>query len=535
MTTLACPTCAARRSMCAWWNLWTWLLALALLPAGAMATAVQCNGAERIRLLEPVPIDLEELEALHALPPLRVTAVNAPPLASFDAGQNTYTGIAADVLCFISGQLGLRIEFVPAHELSVPQKIEQVQQGHIDVFMPLSHLPEREQLGLFSAPFYDSHYAVIARKGRRLDLKTTADLARLRVGVVEGVALVPLLRQIVPEGQLVTYRQSFARGGLFDALRDGAIDAAVFNGDFFSEQRYRHRLFDLHAVHTLYEHANGYRFYFSPTPQHQRVVAAFDRYLRVIDIAPSLQQHLDGERQLIERYVSQRSQRTLLQAASATAGLLALAAFAALRHHRRLLRQLADSHALMAQQQQALQTAHDELAQQSRTDGLTRLANRRHFDHVLAREHARALRSGEALSLLFVDLDHFKHVNDHYGHATGDDYLRAVARLLARHAGRSTDLAARYGGEEFVCLLPGTGAGDARDMAERIRAAVQELALPNALAPWPRLSVSIGVVTLQGGEHAAPELLAAADAQLYAAKHGGRNRLCATTLDVDEK
>ncbi|HRO82421.1 MAG TPA: GGDEF domain-containing protein, partial [Alicycliphilus denitrificans] len=129
-----------------------------------------------------------------------------------------------------------------------------------------------------------------------------------------------------------------------------------------------------------------------------------------------------------------------------------------------------------------------------------------------------------------LDVDHFKCVNDHYGHATGDDYLRAIAQVLRKTVTRPTDLAARHGGEEFACLLPDTAARDARSVAERIRQATARLALPNALAGEKTLTVSIGVATLAHGRASAQELLQQADAQLYAAKRAGRNRVQAVEL-----
>lgn len=185
-----------------------------------------------------------------------------------------------------------------------------------------------------------------------------------------------------------------------------------------------------------------------------------------MDISAALAAHEVGERQLIHRYVTQRSQSTLLLWASIAGALLALASCVALRKHRSLSQRLAASHAQVVAQQQALQDANEELERLSQTDGLTRLANRRHFDRVLAREHARHRRTGAPLSLLMIDVDHFKYVNDHYGHVLGDDYLRAVARALERGVVRATDLVARYGGEEFACLLPDTDFENACMVAE---------------------------------------------------------------------
>lgn len=217
--------------------------------------------------------------------------------------------------------------------------------------------------------------------------------------------------------------------------------------------------------------------------------------------------------------------RSAWQAASIGAALLAVVALVALRYYRRLTRQLARSNQQIRTQQHALQAANAQLERVSQTDALTHLANRRRYDQVLAQECARCQRSGSPLSLLMLDLDFFKAVNDHYGHATGDDYLCAVAQVLQQHAARASDLAARYGGEEFVCLLPDTPLAQAVQIAEAIRAAVAALGLAHAQSPYGHVTASIGVATLGPQTSSAQALQAQADAQLYLAKTQGRNQV----------
>ena len=152
------------------------------------------------------------------------------------------------------------------------------------------------------------------------------------------------------------------------------------------------------------------------------------------------------------------------------------------------------------------------------TDGLTGIANRRIFDETIIREIARAVRSGEELSLVMRDIDHFKRLNDTYGHQVGDDVLRRVAQAIA-DATRTYDVAARYGGEEFAIVLPRTPYGDAALVAERLRhAAVQAGA-------DPAVTLSAGVATYPRDALDAEGLLARADEALYASKRGGRDRL----------
>ncbi|TSE34587.1 Response regulator PleD [Tepidimonas fonticaldi] len=168
-------------------------------------------------------------------------------------------------------------------------------------------------------------------------------------------------------------------------------------------------------------------------------------------------------------------------------------------------------------------------------DGLTGVANRRQFDERLAIEWSRAQRHGSALSLILVDVDHFKAYNDHYGHPAGDDALRRVAGCLREHVRRSTDLVARYGGEEFACLLPDTGLDDAQRLAVQLLEAVRAMAIPHRHGtPGGVLTASFGVATRAGPAQPGWQpalLLGLADAQLYEAKHQGRARVCAAALD----
>lgn len=170
----------------------------------------------------------------------------------------------------------------------------------------------------------------------------------------------------------------------------------------------------------------------------------------------------------------------------------------------------------------------DLLRQMALTDGLTGVANRRQFDATLSAEWRRCGRSAQPLSLLMIDVDHFKRYNDRYGHQQGDACLRAVADVLSVSMRRPHDLAARYGGEEFAALLPDTPLDGALQKARQIEAAVRALALEHADGELGGIvTVSIGVASA-AAPHLASEhtLISAADAQLYLAKQGGRARVC---------
>jgi len=173
--------------------------------------------------------------------------------------------------------------------------------------------------------------------------------------------------------------------------------------------------------------------------------------------------------------------------------------------------------------------AESELVLLARTDGLTGLNNRRSFGEVLDREWRRARRAHSVFSLLFVDVDRFKAYNDTYGHQAGDDALAAVARCIGDNIRRPADTAAHYGGEEFVVLLPDTPQTGAAQIAERIRAAIDDLALEHAGSEYGRVTASIGLATWTPDQDDEPSaVIKEADEALYYAKLTGRNKVAAS-------
>ncbi|MEZ5446738.1 MAG: diguanylate cyclase [Gammaproteobacteria bacterium] len=175
-----------------------------------------------------------------------------------------------------------------------------------------------------------------------------------------------------------------------------------------------------------------------------------------------------------------------------------------------------------------LEAANIRLLEMVNVDGLTGLLNRRFLDEMLAREWSRSARNHTPISLLMVDIDHFKQYNDTYGHLQGDDCLRNVARACRETLNRGADAMARYGGEEFVAVLPETPLSGAQTVAERMRTQVCSLALANAQsAVSGKVTVSIGCAAQVAEHGSTPEvLLQAADRMLYRAKDTGRNRVC---------
>lgn len=173
-----------------------------------------------------------------------------------------------------------------------------------------------------------------------------------------------------------------------------------------------------------------------------------------------------------------------------------------------------------------LQTLIDKLGELSLKDPLTGLANRRYFQGVLQREIEMVARSGEPALLLMLDIDHFKHVNDTYGHPVGDRVLKEVAKTLARCV-RPMDTVVRFGGEEFAIILPSCQGQFGPQVAERIRSAVADLSLALASGEQLKVTISLGGAYAPRWVRSTPELwLDRADIELYRAKSEGRNRVC---------
>jgi diguanylate cyclase (GGDEF)-like protein len=180
--------------------------------------------------------------------------------------------------------------------------------------------------------------------------------------------------------------------------------------------------------------------------------------------------------------------------------------------------------ALVMDRTRELAEANSKLEALSYTDGLTGIANRRSFDRMLTQEWKRGQRASKPLSLIMLDVDHFKHFNDLYGHQAGDACLRMLACTLAQAGRRAGELAARYGGEEFVMLLPETDGPAAMEIAHSVQQDVWSLALPHPETAPAIITVSLGVASLVPSIlHRPEDLLQRADAALYQAKQSGRN------------
>ncbi len=209
-----------------------------------------------------------------------------------------------------------------------------------------------------------------------------------------------------------------------------------------------------------------------------------------------------------------------------TVGAMVQETRAILAKNQRLEQRLRDSTEEMATLRQDLETVR----QDALTDALTGAANRKQFDQHLRAASASAMEAGEPLTVMLMDIDRFKAFNDRYGHSTGDEVLKLVARHLKEHV-KGRDLPARFGGEEFAVILPDTRLEDAVRLADRIRAhlAHRQVTHRSTQQIYDRVTISVGVGSYRFGEPL-EQLVQRCDDALYAAKRAGRNRVCSEAM-----
>ncbi len=237
---------------------------------------------------------------------------------------------------------------------------------------------------------------------------------------------------------------------------------------------------------------------------------------RLRSIAASMSEEVGEHTSLVETMTKELQSPVVAESRSDPVTVVLHAVTTVLEANRTLLKKLANTEAKLEEQARELES----YMSMARTDPLTQLANRRAFDEELSRRIAERQRRGIPMTIAMFDLDHFKKLNDHWGHMTGDYVLRGVARILTDTV-REMDLVARYGGEEFAIIFPATGASVALNAAKRICTTMRSIRFRVDTSEH-RVTLSAGVAEAQSGEDAA-SLVKRSDVALYASKEGGRN------------
>ena len=423
---------------------------------------------------------------MQNLPPVTLCVdPDWPPFERINA-QGVYEGIAADLLQLVSARSGVRFSLVPT--ASWEESIAASKDGRCSMLGFLNQTPDREQWLAFTTPLLSDANVFITRE-EHFFIADPADLGQETIVFPTGTAMEERIRRDYPNLKILRCTSEMeAMHMVSERKADMTLRSLIVAAYTIKKEG----LFNLKIAGKLPDYANLLRCgVVRDMPQLRDIL---DRAIR--SITP------DEREQIINRHVS-------IKAETATDyGLVA-----------RIVAVFAVAVALGLAWNMRQNKLYAELELRSQTDTLTQLPNRTRIDAMLRQEVERAARYNRPFSIILLDIDHFKAVNDAYGHLMGDKVLIRVARS-AREALRVSDTVGRWGGEEFLVLCPETGAGDAELLANRLREAVAGQGNETGRV----VTISAGVTAYVDGD-SLDTLLSRSDSALYRAKGEGRNRV----------
>lgn len=415
-----------------------------------------------------------------------VTMCVDPDWAPFERinERGEYEGIGADLLQLVAERVGLRLQLVPVR--TWVDSLQASKDGRCRIMSFLNRTPEREQWLIFTAPVFSDPNVIVTREEHDF----IVDLRGLRgesVALPKGTMVEEHIRRDFPNLKVIP-TSSEAESVEMVSRREADMAIRTLIGAAYTIRK--EGLFNLKVAGQLPDYTNQYRIGVANNDVMLRDI--FDKGVATLTAQEREAIWSRHATVTVEQGVDYR----LLWKVLLGAGLLLGISFYWNRKLRRLNR---------------------ELERLSVTDRLTGLYNRLYLDEALVREIGRAERYDSAFSVILLDVDHFKQINDAHGHPVGDRVLVRLAELL-RGATRETDVVGRWGGEEFLIVCPHTDHPGAMILAENLRAEIERSAFPVI----GKMTVSLGVGDYLGGDHP-NDLIARVDAALYRAKANGRN------------
>ncbi|WP_281560059.1 diguanylate cyclase [Thalassomonas sp. RHCl1] len=463
-----------------------------------------------------VNLTADEQAWLQQHPKIRIAG--DPDYAPFEFrnSRGELMGISQDILGYCLDVLAIELVEVPTH--SWKQAQDHLNAGTADLLTVASQTTQRDKYLTFSQPYLYLPVVILTRNdiNRQLSLK---DLYGLTLITVYGFGVNEYLEQFSDKINLV-YARSTAEA--LQKLSFGSADAMLLNLGTASYQIQALKLTNLRVsgeIDYTYQLAFAVRSELSP------LIPILDKVLAAMP--PGQKQQFISKWISLEQDMWRPSKyQTLMTIAIITALGFALmcALYLSLNHTLTAQNKALEQKSLLLEKEiEERKLLEIQLKEQVFQDDLTGLANRRKLLERVALEWPRSLRASRPISILMLDLDHFKIINDSFGHDIGDKVLKSIANIL-QDSTRITDLVARWGGEEFVLMLPETGHDLAMEIAERIRekVAATELAFQDNKVNF---TISIGVATTENGEPSFTELLSISDMALYQSKEQGRNRV----------
>lgn len=449
----------------------------------------------------------EERDFIESLPAVRFAAeVGGWPPLEILRDDGSFEGIAADYLHRLSDILGIQFEVVAFNDWQ--EILAAVKKHEVDLLPAAVSTPDRRQFLNFTAPYVRSPSVVVTRTERDF----VADLNLLineKIGVVDGYASDEMISHYYPH--ILVQRYSYTEVGLL-ALASGEIDYFVENLAVASHIIKSQGLSNLKiAGQTPYT----FDLSFGIRQDWPLLASALDKALASM----TAQEHADIYQRWVQLKMTQQFDLKRLWFPAFIIVLVIVLLMIYLQRLRTLNRVIQIAHNQLEQAEQRLREKNALLEQVSITDKLTGVFNRHHLDQILSDHFAHAKRYERHVSVVIFDLDHFKEVNDTYGHQVGDHILQAFPQTVMGCI-RNSDVFGRWGGEEFLLICPETDTDQAVQVAEKIRTQFAHL----TLAGLPKTTVSAGVADDSNAE-TLHELIGQADKQLYAAKSAGRNQV----------
>ncbi|MDX1677752.1 diguanylate cyclase [Arsukibacterium sp.] len=431
-----------------------------------------------------------------------------PDWMPYEAIQNgVHVGISADYLQLISQKTGIQFQLVPT--TSWQESLQLLQNGKCQLSPMLNRSATRDEYLSFSDVYFRSPNVLVSRREQPF-LQSIENIGNRSVAVPRGYRLAEYLNRYYPQTPMVLVDNEQA--GL-EAVADGEAD--LFIGSLYSinSQIQKQSLYQLKVAGWI---GLEDELRFGVVKPYQALIPLINQTLLGIDE----QQKIDIYRKWTQIDVIRVTNYQLLW----QLGVFSLAIILLLSvwnyRSRYYNQRLQEQNQRLEQSQHELEQAVSELEFLSNHDPLTRLYNRNHFDRTMQRVQRRSPQSQETLSLVVIDIDYFKDINDKYGHSTGDAILRELADILLAEV-REHDQVTRWGGEEFVILCQHTTAEEAKALCQRITEAINQ----HTFASNIRLSCSFGVAE-QTPQEDLLHCFERADKALYKAKKAGRNQIC---------
>jgi len=489
-------------------------------------TIVGCAGPSSLGSSEPTDTTIERVQLtqderafLDGLGELQVLVDdNFSPITYYDVEGNKFAGIGVDVLQILAESLQFKYHIIRDEKLTWSDRLDKIKNNEIQILVGASRNTDREQYGVFTEhEYFTVNYALIQAIDNYAYIANMDDIKNYKVGLSEGATINDFILTYLPDPAKITYYPS--KELAFEALKRHEIDLYPFNEAVFKEEFFGGELFDFEVAYSIKEQTKQYAFFFPKNDTGIRLAELFDKGMEHIEIGKIIAQRYNNKsnfalyKDYLENLRRTSNTQTTVMSLLIMIVVLSLAVIANITLWNRRLKDEILKRVQVEKQ----------LEQMAMTDVLTSLLNRRAFLNRAKEEIQQSIRYHHPLSLMMIDLDHFKNINDTYGHSTGDQLLCFAAETLKNNI-RNVDILARLGGEEFGIMMPDTKLMSAVELAERLRSVVEST--PYAVEGHETgLTVSIGVASTNEAQQEIDALLKDADIALYNAKNQGRNRV----------